>query len=123
MKNPKNFLRLELMSTLKQISKKPHYIGSKNHSVVRNYLIDELEKLGLTVQTQKGFSFSNKSSTLTIPENIIARIEGTNQSDNALLLLSHYDSAVHSSYGASDAASGVATILETLRAYKKRKKA
>ena len=55
---------------------------------------------------------------MTIPENIIARIEGTHQSDNALLLLSHYDSAVHSSYGASDAASGVATILETLRAYK-----
>jgi len=114
---PKNFSTLRAYEHVKQISKKPHYIGSKNHSVVRNYLIDELEKLGLTVQTQKGFSLSNMS-TLTIPENIIARIEGTDETGKALLLLSHYDSAVHSSYGASDAASGVATILETLRAFK-----
>ncbi|WP_373073385.1 M20/M25/M40 family metallo-hydrolase, partial [Zeaxanthinibacter enoshimensis] len=35
----------------------------------------------------------------------------------ALLLLSHYDSNPHSSLGASDAASGVAAILESLRAY------
>ena len=119
---PENFSTLRAYEHVKQISKKPHYIGSENHSVVRNYLINELEKLGLTVQTQKGFSFSNRSLTLTIPENIIARIEGANQSDDALLLLSHYDSAVHSSYGASDAASGVATILETLRAYQEKGK-
>ena len=30
---------------LKEISKKPHYIGSPNHEVVRNYIIKELEKL------------------------------------------------------------------------------
>ncbi len=34
------------------------------------------------------------------------------------MLLSHYDSALTPSYGASDAGSGVVTILETLRAYK-----
>ncbi len=46
----------------------------------------------------------------------MARIEGSGDG-NALLLMSHYDSAMHSSPGASDAASGVATILEGLRAY------
>jgi hypothetical protein len=34
-----------------------------------------------------------------------------------LLLLSHYDSSPHSSFGASDAGSGVVTILEGLRAF------
>ena len=34
------------------------------------------------------------------------------------MLLSHYDSALTPSFGASDAGSGVVTILETLRAYK-----
>ena len=114
-----NFSTLRAFEHVKNISKKPHYIGSRNHSQVRNYLIAELEKLDLNVQTQKGFSIS-RSSTLTIPENIIARIEGTSESEEALLLLSHYDSAVHSSYGASDAASGVATILESLRAFKEK---
>ncbi|MBT8302639.1 MAG: M28 family peptidase, partial [Maribacter sp.] len=48
--------------------------------------------------------------------NILARIKGTDDG-KALLLLSHYDSSPHSSLGASDAGSGVATILEGIRAY------
>jgi hypothetical protein len=46
----------------------------------------------------------------------MARIPGTSPG-KALVLLSHYDSNPHSSLGASDAGSGVATILEGLRAY------
>jgi len=48
--------------------------------------------------------------------NILARIEGS-EDGKALILMSHYDSSPHSSLGASDAGSGVATILEGLRAY------
>ena len=50
------------------------------------------------------------------PKNILARIKGREQG-KALMLLSHYDSSAHSSLGASDAGSGVVTILEGLRAY------
>ena len=50
------------------------------------------------------------------PKNILARIKGKEQG-KALMLLSHYDSSPHSSLGASDAGSGVVTILEGLRAY------
>lgn len=114
---PQNFSTLRAFEHVKAISQKPHYIGSDNHSNIRNYIIDELEKLGLTVQTQKAFSLS-QSGSLTVPENIIARIKGSDNKGDALMLLSHYDSAVHSSYGASDAASGVAAIIETLRAFK-----
>lgn len=45
----------------------------------------------------------------------MARIKGTGN-EKALMLLSHYDCAVHS-HGAADAGSGLATILEGLRAF------
>jgi len=55
--------------------------------------------------------------TLVQSKNILAKLKGSKNS-KALLLLSHYDSAPHSfSKGASDDASGVATILESVRAF------
>jgi len=101
---------------LKKIAEKPHYVGSQNHTLVANYLIAELQKLGLKPQVQEGTTLTEWGN-LVKSKNIIAKIEGT-ASSKALLLLSHYDSAPHSfSYGASDDGSGVATILEGIRAY------
>jgi hypothetical protein len=98
------------------ISKQPHYVGSENHEVVADYLIKELQKLGLETSVQEGYTLSDWGN-LVQSKNILARIKGTNNS-KALLLLSHYDSAPHSySKGASDAGSGVATILESIRAF------
>ena len=104
------------LEQVKNISQKPHFVGSENHEVVANYLVKELQNLGLETSVQEGFAFSDWG-TLTKCKNILARIKGGN-SDKALLLLSHYDSAPHSSsQGASDAGSGVATILESVRAF------
>lgn len=98
------------------ISNKPHYVGSQNHEVVANYLVRELKKLGLQTSIQEGYTLSDWGN-LVKSKNILARIKGSNNS-KALLLLSHYDSAPHSySPGASDAGSGVATILESVRAF------
>ena len=98
------------------IAQKPHYVGSVNHELVANYLILELNKIGLETSIQEGFTLNDKG-LLVKSKNILARIKGTNNS-KALLLLSHYDSAPHSfSKGASDDASGVATILEGIRAF------
>lgn len=98
------------------ISKQPHYVGSKEHEVVANYLVTELNKLGLETSIQEGYTLSDWGN-LVQSKNILARIKGTSNS-KALLLLSHYDSAPHSySKGASDAGSGVATILESVRAF------
>ena len=102
---------------LKEITKAPHYIGTKEHARVRNYLIGQLEELGLETQVQEGFVINPKWKSLDKPKNIIAQIKGS-ENRKSLLLLSHYDSALTPSYGASDAGSGVVTILETLRAYK-----
>ena len=104
------------LETVKEISKKPHYVGSKNHEIVAQYLQKQLKNLGLEPSFQEGFTMTEKG-TLVKSKNIIAKIKGTSNT-KALLLLSHYDSAPHSSSpGASDDSSGVATILESVRAY------
>ena len=109
------------LEQVKNISQKPHFVGSANHDVVANYLVNELRKMGLETSIQEGFSFT-ENGILTKSKNILARIKGGN-SQKALLLLSHYDSAPHSySKGASDAGSGVATILESVRAFTYAKK-
>ncbi len=107
------------MRQLKVISNKPHYVGSDAHAEVRDYIIAELKKLDIVPEVQEGHVLDTwwGSNTLVYAKNIVARIKGTNAT-KALLLMSHYDSAPHSkSYGASDAGSGVVTVLESLRAY------
>lgn len=109
------------LEQVKNISQKPHFVGSENHEVVVNYLVKELQNMGLQTSIQEGFAFSDWG-TFTKCKNILARIKGSN-SDKALLLLTHYDSTPHSySKGASDAGSGVATILESVRAFTYNKK-
>ncbi|MDH4404162.1 MAG: M20/M25/M40 family metallo-hydrolase [Flavobacterium sp.] len=104
------------LEKVKVISENPHFVGSGNHKLVGDYLVKELQKMGLETQIQEGTTLSDWGN-LTKSKNILARIKGSNSS-KALLLLSHYDSAPHSySHGASDDASGIATILEGVRAF------
>ena len=99
-----------------KISDQPHYVGSPAHENTASYLLAELKKLGLETTVQEGTTLSDWGN-LVQSKNILARIKGT-QNSKALMLLSHYDSAPHSSsHGASDNAVGVATILEGLRAF------
>lgn len=102
---------------LKEISQKPHYVGTDEHTLVRNYLVTQLQQLGLKVEVQEREVFYGKFNTASKVYNILTKIEGTHQG-KALMLLTHYDSAPHSqSLGASDAGSGVVSILESVRAY------
>ncbi|WP_378186145.1 M20/M25/M40 family metallo-hydrolase [Aquimarina sp. W85] len=110
------FSTMRALDHVKELSKAPHYHGSPDHQNVQSYIISELDKLGLKSEIQTGFSIY-KSGDMSTPENVVAKIKGSDSSAKALVLLTHYDSATHSSFGASDAASGVATILEGLRAY------
>ncbi len=100
---------------VKAISQKPHYVGSAAHAEVREYIINQFEKLGLKTEVQEGYTLDSYGN-LAKPKNILTRIKGS-ENGKALLLLTHYDSDPHSSLGASDAGSGVATILEGVRAY------
>lgn len=100
---------------VREISKQPHGVGFPGHESVRTYIISELKKMGLQSTLQEGYALGNWGN-LSKATNILARIKGT-EKEKALLLLSHYDSSPHSSMGASDAGSGVATILEGIRAF------
>ena len=100
---------------LAAISQKPHYVGTNEHKNVREYIVKQLHVLGLETQIQEGYTISEWGN-LVKPKNILARIKGR-EHGKALLLLTHYDSNPHSSIGASDAGSGVVTILEGVRAF------
>ncbi|NNJ89179.1 MAG: M28 family peptidase [Eudoraea sp.] len=103
------------LTHVEAMSKQPHAVGFPAHATVRAYIVTELENMGLEVSLQEGYTagdWANYSKAV----NIVSRIEGSGEG-KALLLLSHYDSSPHSSLGASDAGSGVATILEGIRAY------
>lgn len=110
-----SFSTARAMNHVEALAQEPHYVGSPNHSLVRNYIAAQLEEMDLLVETQEGYVL-NKEGVVTRPQNVLARIEGSGDG-KALLLLTHYDSAMHSSYGASDAGSGVATILEGIRTF------
>ncbi len=114
--DPNSFSMDAALGHLKKISAQPHYVGSPAHKEVQNYIVAELKKMNLAPEIQVQTAVNKKWGAATTTENILVRIQGT-APGKALLLLSHYDSAPHSSLGASDAGSGVVTILEGLRSF------
>jgi len=100
---------------VKNLSLEPHAVGFPGHERAAEYIIGELKSMGLVTSIQEGYSCGDWGN-LSKATNIMAKIPGT-QPGKALVLLSHYDSSPHSSFGASDAGSGVATIIEGVRAF------
>lgn len=109
------------LNLLKEISKKPHYVGSVEHKHVQDYIVKQLNEMGLQTEIQHQPAYNKKWRVSANTQNILTKIKGSDSS-KALLLLSHYDSSPHSSLGASDDGSGVVTILEGLRAFLTNKK-
>ena len=62
---------------LEEITKKPHYVGTENHTEVRKYIITELENLGLTVEVQTQIAINKKWRAGTETKNILAKIKGS----------------------------------------------
>lgn len=114
--NLSQFSYEKALDHLHNITNKPHFPGVEEHTIVREYLVSELKKIGLQVEIQEQLAINKKWKSAVNVKNIIAKIKGSN-SGKALLLLTHYDSNPHSSLGASDAGSGVVVILEGVRAF------
>lgn len=124
------------MEHIKNISKAPHTIfdeDKKAKSEVREYLLSELEKLGVETKTYKyddvhlkNYSAYGDNAHENVDlENIYGEIKG--KSDSYILLATHYDSAKakegrysqqEGSLGSADAGYALSTILETLRVIK-----
>jgi hypothetical protein len=114
--NPSAFQLQNAMAHLRIIAETPHPVGSTAHDRVRDYLVDQLRKLGLSdvhVQSATGFNTLDGPIAATVA-NVVGRTRGTGTGP-AILLMAHYD-AVPRSFGAGDDGAGVAAILETLRA-------
>jgi hypothetical protein len=105
------------LTHLEQFAVKPHPLGSVEKERVRDYLVLQLEELGVETEIQRVHSvrdFGWISGGQV--ENIVAKIEGSN-STKAVMLVAHYDS-VPGSPGVTDDGAAVAGILETVRILK-----
>jgi hypothetical protein len=112
------------MRHVEAIAREPHPLGSIAAERVRAYVVAELRDLGLEPQIQqpRDTRAVEPAAELTPSSldvrNVVARWRGIGLPEKkALLLSAHYDS-VPAGPGAGDNASGVAAILEALRALK-----
>jgi Peptidase family M28 len=104
-------------SHVEQIAERPHPVGSAANAEVRDYLIKQLEDLGLQPTVQQATSARTKEGTASIARahNIHARIPGSAPTGH-VVLVAHYDS-VPRGPGAADDGAGVAAILEIARVF------
>jgi hypothetical protein len=113
---PQDFSAARALDQIRAIAQKPHPLGSADQQRVRDYLVAELTKLGAAPELEAGFAsitlgkFHGEGNV----ENIVARLPGSGNT-RPVMLAAHYDSVTRGP-GASDDGSGVAVLLETLRA-------
>jgi hypothetical protein len=90
----------------------PHPVGSTEHGMVRDRLLEELRRLGYRPEVQQSF-VCNATGTCSRIENIVAAPPAQSVK-GVVLLAAHYDSVGASSGGCDDGA-GVAVLLEAAR--------
>lgn len=96
--------------TIRAIARSPRLVGSPAYETARYYLLMQMAALGLTTETQ---DLAMQGAWV---ENTLGRLEGRS-SREAILLVAHLDSVAETP-GAMDNASGVAEVLEMVRALK-----
>ena len=114
---PSEFSAERAMKHVSAIAQEPHPVGSLANEQVANYIVAQLEAMGLSPEVRPAATVSTfREIRAASMRNIIVKIPGTNPS-KAIALDAHYDS-MPMTLGASDAGSAVATALETARALK-----
>ena len=112
------FSSARALQYVRVVAREPHPMGSRANAAVRDYLVSQLRRLGLTPEIQRTTSAYYPLPGLLqagTSENVLARLPGSQPGGKAFLLAAHYDS-VPTGPGATDNGSGVASMLETLRA-------
>lgn len=115
---PTVFSAARAMQHVEAMAQNPHPTGSAENAKARDYLVAQLTSLGLQPEVQTTDVTrtlrSGQQASGTI-QNVLARIEGSANTNNAVAIAAHYDS-VENGPGASDDVAGVAAMLETARA-------
>ena len=107
------------MVDIQRIARTPHPVGSAENAAVRDYLLGRLSALGLQPAVQNGLGVETSRGWILggQVENIVGVLPGKDRAAPALALMAHYDS-VPASPGAADDATGVAVVLDVVRALK-----
>ena len=126
--SPNGFSAARAMVDVRRIAQRPHPVSSPEHQRVQDYLVGRMTSLGLSPALQVGGELSPQAQkrlrlwTLdptVSPVNIVGILPGLNPQAPAVLIMAHYDS-VAKSPGAADDSTGVAAILEAVRAIQAR---
>jgi len=116
------------MVDVREIAQRPHPVGSADHARVQAFLLGRMAALGLQTSTQTGplspeavrrFERGGASAAQIGLTNLIGVLPGRDPALPAVALMAHYDT-VPGSAGAADDTTGVAAILETVRALRAR---
>ncbi len=102
---------------VERLAAEPRPVGAAAHRRAREYLLEELAALGFEPQLQERTVVRRIAPERFLAArivNVLARLPGVDSS-GALALVAHYDTRAQT-FGAGDDASGVAAILEALRA-------
>ncbi|MCB1035700.1 MAG: M28 family peptidase, partial [Acidobacteria bacterium] len=111
-----DFSARRALEPLRQIARQPHPAGSAEHRRVGDYILSELEGLGVEAEVQETIVSREFLGLLRFARvrNILGRIPGRD-GQRAVLVAAHYDS-VSTGPGAGDNGSAVAAMLESIRA-------
>ena len=115
---PTVFSAERAMQHVQAIAQNPRPVGSAESAAARDYIVAQLTSLGLEPEVQATDvirTLRNGQESSARIQNILARIEGTANTNNAVAIAGHYDS-VERAAGASDDASAIGAMLETARA-------
>ncbi len=118
-----------LLEHVGKVAVEPRPLGTAAHDRARDYIIEQLRKVGLQPEVQRATAVIGRPPLVYVAEveNIVARIDGGADSGidggaaatPAVLVASHYDSAL-TSPGAGDDGAGVAVMLELARVLRER---
>lgn len=116
------------MQDVRLMARAPRPVGSTDHALVQAYLYGRMAELGLSPRFQAGalspaavrrMERNGLSTEGVSAVNLVGVLPGRNPRLPLVVLMAHYDS-VPGSPGAADDASGVAAVLEAVRAIKAR---
>jgi hypothetical protein len=125
---PTEFSAQRAMDDVRVLAAEPRPIGSPAHDAARAHLTARMTELGLSPEARRGVlspaairrleRWDIDATGLDLV-NLVGILPGTRPDLPAVLLMAHYDS-VAGSPGAADDATGVAAVLETVRALQAR---
>lgn len=111
---PNEFSAERAVGVVDDLAREPRPVGSPASDRVRDALVARLADLAPRVEPSAALTTEDGRARAALVDNVVATLPGTDPT-GAVVLMAHYDS-VTAGPGAADDMSGVATILETVRA-------